>query len=183
MSIKITQATEDDIPEIAHIHIEGWRGAYGGIVDSAYLDSLDVKERQKQWEEWFDEQNSPVLMGYIDDNPAGFVNFGKLRTPPPGMSPIRPLYSGEIYAIYLLPEFYRKGLGTALLKAAVRGLEEMRHKSMCLWVLEKNKRAGLFYKHLGGERCGKKMITVGPSEAREICYGWRDTNILMPDSQ
>ena len=69
---------------------------------------------------------------------AGFVNFGKIKTAPPGMSPIRPLYSGEIYALYILPAYWRQGLGTLLIGQAAQELTLMKHKSLCLWVLEKN---------------------------------------------
>src|SRR5262249_6328531 len=114
----IRAATQDDIPAIAQLHVQGWKGAYGGIVNQSYLDSLDEKAREKQWREWFDPQNNPVQIAFDDEgNPAGFINYGRLRTPPPGSSPIRPLYSAEIFALYLLPQYYRQGIGTALMRA------------------------------------------------------------------
>ena len=112
--------------------------------------------------------------------PMGFVNYGRVRTPLPGSSPIRPLYSGEIYAIYVLGAYWRQGVGTSLMTEAVQGLRAMKHKSMCLWVLEKNDRAGSFYKRHGGERCGKKDIEIGSSRVKEICFGWRDTAKHFP---
>ena len=53
----------------------------------------------------------------------------------------------------------------------------MKHKSMCLWVLEKNERAVSFYKKLGGERCGKKEIEIGKSKVKEVCFGWRNAGV------
>jgi hypothetical protein len=61
------------------------------------------------------------------------------------------------------------------MRGAAQSLAALKHKSLCLWVLEKNERAANFYKKLGGERCGKKDIEIGPTTAREICFGWRDT--------
>lgn len=179
--VTIRPATIDDIPVIARLHVAGWAGAYGGIIDQAYLDSLDETTRAAQWRGWFDPKEAPVLMASDDQgNPAGFVGYGRLRTPPPGSSPIRPLYSGEIYALYILPAHWRQGIGTALLRAAAQGLADMRHKSLCLWVLEKNERACTFYKKAGGERCGKKDVEIGPTKVREICFGWRSTASLLP---
>ena len=43
--ISIRPATTKDIPIIAGLHIEGWKGAYGGIVDQEYLDSLTIEKR------------------------------------------------------------------------------------------------------------------------------------------
>lgn len=179
-NITIHPATKSDIPVIAALHIKGWQGAYGGIVDQACLDSLSVQERQKQWEEWLDPAARPVLIARDDSgHAAGFVSFGKLQTPPPGSSPIRPLYSGEIYALYLLPDYYRQGIGTSLLRAAASGLTPLKHRSLCLWVAEKNVRAVSFYKKMGGERCGKKDVCIGSSPVREVCFGWRDTTLLI----
>lgn len=176
--MNIRPATSDDIPAIARLHVEGWKGAYGGIINQGYLDSLTIPEREEQWRAWFDPENAPLFIAMDSNAPAGFVSCGKLRTPPPGSSPIRPLYSAEIYALYLLPDYYRRGIGRALMREAAQALSEKRHKSLCLWVLEKNERGCAFYKALGGERCGKKDVSFGPTTAREVCFGWRDSSVL-----
>ena len=172
--IKIREATTADIPDIAKIHVAGWHGAYGGIVDQGYLDDFTVEKRIPKWKEHFDKGESNALLAYIDGQAVGFVDYGSLKTPPAGMSKIRPLYSGEIYALYLMPEFYRQGVGTALIKEAVGKLKDNKHSSMCLWVLKDNKRGCSFYDSIGGQRVGKKIIEIGPTKAKEVCYGWRD---------
>lgn len=180
MSFTIRKACTDDIPSIAHIHVAGWQAAYGGIVDQGYLDSLSTEKREQDWQKWFADGNMNVLVSEdAEGNVSGFTSFGKLRTPLPGMSPIRPLYSAEIYAIYTLPDSWGTGVGKALMEGSVKELAIMKHKSLCLWVLEKNKRAVSFYKKLGGERCGKKDIEIGPTTAREIAFGWRDSKVLL----
>jgi ribosomal protein S18 acetylase RimI-like enzyme len=176
----VRRANKEDIEALAHIHVQGWKAAYGGIVDQDYLDSMNEDYHLEKWKEWIEGDLSSTLMAFDNDNnPAGFVSYGRLRTPPPGMSPIRPLYSGEIYAIYILSDYWRQGLGKLLLQEAAKGLAEMKHKSMCLWVLKKNSRAVGFYKKMGGERCGKKDIEIGPSTHLEIAFGWRDTGDLI----
>ena len=100
-------------------------------------------------------------------------------TPPPGMSPVRPLYTAEILALYILPACWRQGLGRQLMAQAALRLQEKKHKSLCLWVLEKNMRGNAFYKALGGQRCGKKPVTIGTQTLTDVCYGWRDTAPLQ----
>lgn len=179
MEFSIRPATQDDIPDLARIHIQGWHGAYGGIVNSAALKTPTLDERIRQWNEWIHLEDSGALLAVSENGEAaGFASYGRLKTPPPGSSPIRPLYSGEIYGLYLLPDYYRQGIGTALLKEAARKLREMRHKSLCLWTLEKNKRSVSFYNKMGGERCGKHDIEIGSDRVREVCFGWRDTAVL-----
>ncbi len=173
--MEIRKATTADIPVIASLHIEGWKGAYGGIVDQAYLDGLSVEQRIKDWTEWMTAGESEVFLAEEGGQPAGFVVIGRTKTPPPGSSPIRPSHSGEIYALYLHPDFWRQGIGTALIKHAARELKDRKHSTVCLWVLDKNERAKAFYQKMGGQKLGGKMIEIGPSSLKEVCYGWRDT--------
>ncbi len=176
--MNIRPATTADARDLAYIHIEGWRSSYGGLVDQAYLDGLDKDAREKNWVEWISGETE-ALIAYDDKGaPAGFISFGKLMTPPPGMSPIRPLYTTEILAIYILPPYWRQGLGRTLMAQAAARLREKKHKSVCLWVLEKNSRGVAFYKSLGGERCGKKTVDIGGKALTDVCYGWRDITAL-----
>jgi ribosomal protein S18 acetylase RimI-like enzyme len=175
----IRPAAPADAEILAHLHVQGWRDSYAGLVDQSYLDSLSESDRAEKWREWLRDSHGPVLLAFdAEKNPAGFVNFGKLRTPLPGQSAIRPLYTGEIYAIYILAAYWRRGLGRALMRQAAEGLAAMKHKSLCLWVLDGNERAIGFYKALGGQRCGKKQIEIGGRMRTELCFGWRDTASL-----
>ncbi len=174
----IRPATQDDIPAIATLHIEGWKAAYGGLVDQAYLESLSVEQRIRDWQNWMSAGESEVFLAEEEGRPAGFVVIGRTKTPPPGSSPIRPSHSGEIYALYLHPDFWRKGIGTALIKHAACELKARKHSSICLWVLDGNARAKAFYEKMGGQKIGNKMVEIGPSKLKEICYGWKDTAAL-----
>lgn len=177
--MQIRKATQEDIPVIAALHIEGWKGAYGGIVDQAYLDSMTLEHRIEKWGEWLNtEEGGEVFLAEVDDKPAGFIDIGRTKTPPPGSSSIRPSHSGEVYALYLHPDYWRKGIGTLLLKHAARELKDRKHSAICLWVLDANVRAKAFYERMGGQKLGGKMIEIGSSKLKEICYGWRDTASL-----
>ena len=179
MTFAIRSATESDIPALARIHVAGWRDSYEGIVNRTFLDDLTEDQRVADWQKWFAEGVMQTLIAEDEAGiPCGFISFGKLRTPIPGGSPIRPLYSSEIYAIYILESYQRKGLGRQLMRAAALKLKEMKHRSACLWVLEKNEKAISFYKELGGQRCGKKDIEIGGTKVKEVAYGWRDTTLL-----
>lgn len=172
-------ATHGDIPALARIHTQGWQAAYGGLVDQAYLDSLSVEDRAEKWREWMDAGESETLIAEEDGAPAGFVTYGRTKTAPPGSSAIRPTHAAEIYAIYLLPAYWRKGIGRTLLCAAAENLKAKKQTSLCLWVLDGNARAKAFYEKMGGQRIGKKMIEIGPNSLKEICYGWRDTAAMV----
>jgi ribosomal protein S18 acetylase RimI-like enzyme len=57
--------------------------------------------------------------------------------------------AGEIFAIYILEEYYGTGVGQALMQA---GLDELDYPVVALWVLKDNKRAIRFY-----EKCGFRL--------------------------
>ncbi len=169
----------NDCNDLARIHIEGWRASYRGLVDQTYLGSLDENARAGQWRQWLEEKQCEALLARDENGKAaGFISYGRLKTPPPGTSPIRPVYSGEVYALYILPEYWRHGLGRKLMAEAATALMAMKHKSLCLWVLEGNKNAVAFYKALGGQKCGKKMVEIGGKTLPEAAFGWRDVSDL-----
>lgn len=174
----IRKAVQADIPAIAALHIEGWKAAYGGLVDQAYLDSLSADHRIQDWQGWMAAGESSTLIAEQNGRPAGFITTGRTKTPPPGSSPIRPLYSAEVYALYLHPDVWRQGIGRALLKQAAADLKDQKHSSLCLWVLDGNARAKAFYERMGGQKVGSKIVDIGPSKLKEACYGWRDTSDL-----
>lgn len=178
---EIYKATQKEADILGVLHVEGWRGAYGGIINQEYLDELKPGEKADLWTEWLDNPEIKADIAYIDNHPVGFVAYGRIHTPPPGQSAIRPLYTAEILALYILPDYWRKGVGTALLKHAARELKPMKHTSMCLWVLDKNKRACGFYEAMGATRIGKHFVEIGGTKAKEVCYGWRYTHDLIQD--
>ena len=72
---------------------------------------------------------------------VGFVSGSLVRT--------NDLFEGEIFSIYILKEFQRKGIGKLLIKAMVSNFIESNVSSMILWTLQDNP-SRFFYKHLGG---------------------------------
>lgn len=173
-------ATIEDIPSIARLHIEGWQGAYGGLIDQAHLDSLRVDDRIRDWQGWMESGETTVLIAERDGQAAGWIAYGRTKSAPPGSSNIRPTHSAEIYGLYLHPSVWRQGIGSQLLRQAAENLRAAKHKSLCLWVLDGNKRAKSFYEKMGGQKIGNHMITIGPNTLKEVCYGWRDTSVLVP---
>jgi len=177
MSLVIRPATPEDIPAIARIHVLAKQKSYAVAVDNDYLQAFTFGEYEDIWTRYMAAADATQYLALYDDKPAGVISFGRLRTPPPGTSRIRPLYAAEIFGIHVHPDFWRKGVGSALINKAVDDLNEQKLKSLCLWVIDKNE-AMKFYAALGGERIGKRQIEIGPSKVKELCYGWRDISVI-----
>lgn len=176
----IKPATDADFAQLGLIHAEGWLASYEHLIPPESLNKYDADYWSKKWQSWLGTDELDVLLAVTDKgDPAGLASFGRLRTPPPGMSPIRPLYSAELYGIYVRPDHWRRSLGTQLLQETVRKLKDRKHSSLCLWVMEKNKNAVHFYKNQGAQKCGKKDVDVEGKTLREIAMGWRSTDEIL----
>lgn len=56
---------------------------------------------------------------------------------------------GEVWTLYVLPEYWGKGYGGALLRHSVNWLTEQGFERIYLWALETNQRARRFYEKNG----------------------------------
>jgi GNAT superfamily N-acetyltransferase len=83
----------------------------------------------------------------------------------------------ELYAIYLLRDAQKRGMGAGLLRAMATGLLERNFKSMAVWVLEQN-RSRSFYEKTGAHMAASKVIEIGGAKLMEVAYVWADLKTL-----
>jgi len=166
----IREATPDDIPGIARVHVDTWRTAYVDIVPAAHLASLSYEQRESRWREIL----APLGDGrchYVAENDegqiVGIATGGPERDGLPG-------YDGELYGLYVLAAYQRQRIGRALAQTAARHLAANGFTAMIIWVLKDNHKARAFYEAMGGQLAGEKLITIGGAELLEVAYGWPD---------
>lgn len=176
----IRQAYPFDAPGIASVSVESWRTTYDGIIPERFLARLSQIDRQAAYEKRLSFLCGPTSeFAYIaeDDNDRiiGFAYAGPRRTH-------RNDYIGEIYALYLLQEYQRQGIGRRLTSAVVRHFLGNRIDSMLIWVLIYNP-ACAFYESLGGSIVAQSQINISGTTLLKIAYGWRDIRtIALPVS-
>jgi ribosomal protein S18 acetylase RimI-like enzyme len=99
------------------------------------------------------------------DKVAGYANYGRNRA--------RSLqYDGEIYELYLRPEFQGLGFGRRLFTAARRDLMQSGLKSMVTWALYDNEPAMKFYPALGGRMVARSSERFGPKSLDKVAFAW-----------
>ena len=154
--ITIRGARAEDAASIADVHDASWRDAYRGIIPGRELEKL-VARRGPRWWQSAIERGSRLLVLDFDDQIGGYASFGRNRVP---SLP----YRGEIFELYLAPQFQGLGFGRRMFSAARRDLEEHGLGSVLVWALSDNERATSFYTRLGGrvirraeERFGDEM--------------------------
>jgi GNAT superfamily N-acetyltransferase len=144
----IRPARMEDVPEIAVVHVRSWQAAYRGLLPQAYLDGLDPSQRIGQWERSLsaaDWSRGGTLVADAGGYLSGFVSYGPARDDAGSQR------TGEIYAIYLVPAAWDKGIGRQLMAAALDRLGGTGFDQVILWVLDSDVRARRFYE-AGGWR-------------------------------
>ena len=79
---------------------------------------------------------------------------------------------GEVYELYLLPEYQGIGLGKRLFLAAREELLRLGMKGCVVWVLEDNTPAMTFYGNAGGDDIAEGNETFNGKTLPKIAYAW-----------
>jgi ribosomal protein S18 acetylase RimI-like enzyme len=165
----IDAARPGDAPGIARVHTRSWQHAYRGIFTDEYLDNLDWRARLPGWEDAISAPRPAHVLevARAGDTVIGFAAAG------PARDEDLPARYGEIYAIYVDPDAWSQGTGSALLDAAVARLARERPEleAISLWVLEDNHQARGFYEKHGFRADGARLpFERGGVSAAEVRY-------------
>jgi GNAT superfamily N-acetyltransferase len=172
--VPIRTATVHDAAAIAKVHVESWRTTYQGIVPDDFLAHLSSAQREQFWRQVLTESGGRTIVYVAEDAQGTIVGFASGGPERSG----DPVYTGELYAIYLLAQHQGKGMGRHLVISLVHRLLQEGMRGLLLWVLAANP-ARKFYERLGGQLVYEKIVTIGGVALLEVAYGWRDVHALV----
>ncbi len=166
----IRAAEPADAEEVERLRVAGWQTAYRGILPDAYLSRMrvDGERRRRHMIKQATAAHRSVLVESVAvqaDAIVGWVAGGRCRDadrPGPG--------HGEVYAIYVLPEWWGRGAGRLLMAHAVRALTEAGQPDITLWVLEANEQARRFYAAAGFRPDGARQLLDLGGPVTEVRY-------------
>ena len=163
----IREARTADAKAIAEVTDAAWRVAYRGLLPDAILDNLSAKDRTNRWRRRIAERLWQTLVLEREGRVIGFVACGAS-----GDEDASQGRGGEVFALYLSPEEWRRGHGSALMDAALRSLREEGYTEVTLWALDGNERGRRFYEAAGFEADGgiKLVVRSDGTEMRETRY-------------
>lgn len=164
LTIDIRKAEPRDAEAIADVHHEAWRGAYAGIIPHKALNAM-IGRRGTGWWSNAIRRAASVLVVEIGGELVGYATLGRNRA--------RELpQQGEIYELYLKPEYQGIGLGSRLFAAAREKLVSHGLSGLVVWALEENDGALAFYEGAGGRDVAEGVEVFDARALRKIAFVW-----------
>lgn len=157
--MEIRPMTAGDVDEVSRLYVRSWQAGYKGLLPQDYLDSLSCE----RWQMAFSGQpgsfvltEGGIIAGHSNARPAA----------DPKMSGW-----GEVQTLYVLPEYWRRGFGTALLDHSVRWLKGQGFDRIYLWALEGNIPARRLYERYGFSASGDTIqCPIGNVQVTDVRY-------------
>lgn len=158
--IRIREATPDDVPALAALHVATFRETHGR------LGAPNYELRERQWRAAFENDSDwfSWLAALPDDTLVGFARGTLHDGGVPG-------FQGELNKIYVLRQWHRHGIGRQLVGHVARRFLDRGITSMLLFGDARSPSNG-FYERLGAERL---LSATGEFHGG---YGWRDLHDL-----
>lgn len=153
-----------DCAQVEKITTVCWQSTYKGIVNDTFLEYLTTNEqgRVDRAIENINDINNITHVIEVNNQVIGFVRFG--RTSYKEYKDI-----GEIFALYVLPEYHRSGYGKSLVNEALNELHKLGYNNAIIGCLSKNK-SNEFYKHIGGKLIGTRPFLKTMEVLEENIY-------------
>lgn len=136
--VSVRAATESDRMDVARVHVRSWRVGYQGLISSDVLMQMSPEDRAEHYTFGVDESLPRTIVALEDEAIVGFLTFGasmNLDVP----------QEGEVFALFVDPDVWGRGVGHALMSNARERLRAMSFTNGVLWVLVGNERGMRFY--------------------------------------
>jgi len=158
-----------DAKAVAEVHAIAAKAAYAGILTEEQMAALAPTNRETKWREAIEFSDPQIHVAVLEnakgkEEVVGFVGFDRSRDPK------TPATTGEIWAIYIKPEHWGKGVGVMLWDTTREGLEEEGCTHVTVWLPLRNERALRFHELAGFKREMKtaKTSQIGAVKIEEI---------------
>ena len=153
-----TMETPEEIEGKSLVHWQTWREAYDDLLPEEFQETMTL-DRCRFLSQKYPEN---TLIAMDGKKVVGFISYGNFRD--------EAIQAGEIIALYVLKDYYGKGVSKQLMHAAFVALDQF--SEIYLWVLKDNKRAIAFYQKMGFTFDGQeKILELGKpvKELRMMC--------------
>ena len=150
-AVVVRPATQADAAGLAHVNTRSWQEAYAGLLSADLLAGRVIGA--DTWVERLtrSDPRASATVAVDGSEVIGFASVGpELTDPDSGI--------GHLYAIYLLADWWGKGVGHLLHTAGLQALSGVGFETAILWVLDGNARAIAFYQREGWRFDGRSQV-------------------------
>ena len=151
----IREATVQDCPRMAEIHVFGWRCAYRNFISPDFLfNKLTVKKREEKFLGFLSDKNNDDKTYVFEEDSIvkAFMTIGNCRDEDKNDAAF------ELEGIYVDPLFQRKKIGTRLVDFCREEAVRKNKREITLWVFAKNSDSINFYTKMGFDVDGKTKL-------------------------
>lgn len=156
MNVVLRRAAVGDAAAVAAVHAASLLASHRGLVPAPLahlvLDPPEAARRTPGWRRCLLRSRVDTVVACVDGAVAGFCT---LRPLPGAAGGGR---SGELWALFVRPSHWRRGLGRLLCERSLADARSRSFAEVALWVLEPNERARRFYRALGFRPDGETRI-------------------------
>ena len=162
--ISVRMARPGDEGGIAHVHDVAWREAYRGVIPGRELERM-VQRRGPAWWRQAIRAGTRLIVLDFADHIVGYASYGRNR--------MRALpFGGEIFELYLTPEYQGVGLGRRMFEASRADLSAHGFPTFVVWALGGNDRAMDFYIRRGGAIVRRARERFGEETRERVAFGF-----------
>jgi GNAT superfamily N-acetyltransferase len=169
---QIRQAGIADAPALGRIYTETWQTTYAGLLPDHVLLAMNKRDQSLRWQRQIERSGGPNILRVAEiEGPGGnadVVGFGTA-----GAARAKDRTMGEVYTLYVLPDWQGHGVGRGLLCALFAELRGQGFARAVIWVVADNP-ARFFYERTGGRRTVERAERLWGADVRQIGYVWDD---------
>jgi L-amino acid N-acyltransferase YncA len=164
MSVRIRQASVNDVAALAALHVETFNETHG-----TYPGGPTYELRESQWQKAFDDRDESWFCFVVEKDDGSLIGFAKGQG---YRHSDHAEFSGELNKIYLLRKYHKIGLGRQLVCVIAHEFIRRGITSMLLFG-DANNPSNRFYEKMGA---GKLFAKNGEFHGG---YGWKDLQKLI----
>ncbi|OAQ51621.1 hypothetical protein HTG_16315 [Natrinema mahii] len=159
-----------EIRGLIRAHGLSWREAYTGLLPEHVLQAQTVDPTSEEVDQWFErlrDNREGILIAVDDDDTVrGFADF---RWGSSVTKPFVKTNDAELKSIYVEPDYWGQGVGTALLERGLGTLPDQTER-LRLEVLSGNDVGKRFYEARGFEKTGTSSYELGDDSYPTCIY-------------
>lgn len=164
LTIDIRRAEPQDARAISDAHRLSWQHTYAGLIPHRPLTKM-IERRGEKW--WRIATRGPATLLVVDvaGEIAGYTTVGYNRAR--GLA-----QEGEIYEIYMKPQYQGIGLGSRLFAEGRDLLASLGYRGLVAWCLEDCDLTARFFRSHGGVDAVEGTEDFGGAALKKLGFLW-----------